>query len=122
MKYEWSSARCKHPSQNLKENVEYFAEYICLIYLIISVYRSNIYLKFAASFKFANVTLKFKQGSRNQKNDYGPISILFIISKIFEKLICRQLLNHFDNILSKLQCGFRKVYTLQHCLILMINK
>ena len=29
MKYEQGSARCSHPSQKLKENVEYFAEYIC---------------------------------------------------------------------------------------------
>ena len=29
MKYERRSARCRHPSQNLKENIEYFDEYIC---------------------------------------------------------------------------------------------
>ena len=75
--------------------------------------------KFLASFKFVNVTLNFKQGSRNQKNSYRPISILLIISKMFEKLICRQLLNRFYNILSKFQCGFRKGYSLQHCLLLM---
>ena len=64
----------------------------------------------------------FKQDSRNQKENYRPISIPLIISKIFEKLICRQLSNHFDNILSKFQCGFRKGYNLQHCLLLMIDK
>ena len=64
----------------------------------------------------------FKQDSRNQKENYRPISIPPIISKIFEKLICRQLSNHFDNILSKFQCGFRKGYSLQHCLLLMIDK
>ena len=45
--------------------------------------------KFPTFFKFANVTPVFKQGSRNQKDNYRPISILPIISKIFEKLICR---------------------------------
>ena len=78
--------------------------------------------KFPASFKFANVTLNFKQGSRNQKNNYRPISILLIISKIFQNLICGQLLNHFHNILSKFQCGFRKDYSLQHCLLLIVDK
>ena len=78
--------------------------------------------KFLASFKFVNVTLNFKQGSRNQKNSYRPISILLIISKMFEKLICRQLLNRFYNILSKFQCGFRKGYSLQHCLLLMLMR
>ena len=100
MKYERSSARCRHPRPNLKQNVE----------------------KFPASFKFANLTLNFKQGSRNQKNNCRPISILFIISKIFEKLIRRQLLNHFDKFLSNFHCSFRKGYSLQFCLLLMIDK
>ena len=63
-----------------------------------------------------------KQGPRYQKDNHRPISILPIISKIFEKLICRQLSNHFDNILSKFQCGFRKGYSPQDCLLLMIDK
>ena len=79
--------------------------------------------KFPASFKFANVTLVFKQGFRNQKNNYRPTSIILIISKIFEKLICGTLLsNHFDYILSQFQRGFRKTYSQQHCLLLMIDK
>ena len=78
--------------------------------------------KFPATFKFANVTPVFKKDNRNQKDNYRPISILPIISKIFEKLICRQLSNHFDNIFSKFQCGFRKGFSAQHCLLLMIDK
>ena len=78
--------------------------------------------KFLAFFKFVNVTPNFKQGSRNQKNNYRPISILLIISKIFQNLICGQLLNHFHNVLSKFQCGFRKDYSLQHCFLLMVDK
>ena len=78
--------------------------------------------KFPATFKFANVTPFFKKSNQNQKDNYRPISILPIISKIFEKLICRQLSNHFDNIFSKFQCGFRKGFCAQHCLLLMIDK
>ena len=81
-----------------------------------------VHLNFPASFKLANITPVFKQASRNQKENCRPISILPIVLKIFEKLICRQLSNHFDNILSKFQCGFRKGYSLQHCLLLMIDK
>ena len=90
----------------LKENADYFAEYVCLQFNEVICAS-----KFPASFNFAKVTLVFKQGFRNQKDNYRPISILPIISKIFEKLICRQLSNHFDNILSKFQCGFRKGYS-----------
>ena len=68
-----------------KKNVndEFFAEYVYLQYS--EAIRSSNFLNY---FKFANVTAAFKQGSRNQKNIYRPISILHLISKIFEKLIC----------------------------------
>ena len=98
-------------------NAEYFAQYICLQFN-----EAICASKFPASFKFANITPVFKQGSKNQKENYRSVSILPIILKIFEKLICRQLSNHFDNILSKFQCGFRKGYSPQHCLLLMIDK
>ena len=40
---------------------------------------------------------------------------------MFERLLSRQLLEFFDNILSKFQYGFRKDYETQHCLILMLE-
>ena len=78
--------------------------------------------KYTESFKSANIRCAFKQGSRNLKNNYRPISILPLISKIFDKFICKQLLNHFNNIFSKLQCGFRKRFGVQHCLLLMMDR
>ena len=101
----------------MKENAEFFAGQIG--HQFNEVICSS---KFPATFKFANVTPVFKQGTRNLKDNYRPISILPIISKIFEKLICRQLSNHFNNIFSKFQCGFRKGFNAQHCLLLMIDK
>ena len=84
------------PVKLLKRNAEYFPEYICHQFN-----KAICASKFPASFKFANVTPVFKQDSRNQKDNYRPISILPIISKIFDKLIYRQLSNHFDNIILK---------------------
>ena len=74
------------PVKVLRENAEFFATQIC--------HQFNEAIcssKFPATFKFANVTPVFKEGIRNLKDNYNPISILPIISKIFEKLICRQL-------------------------------
>ena len=62
--------------------------------------------KFADFFKSADISAVFKEGSPNRKENYRPISILPLISKFFEKVILRQPLNHFGNILSKCQCGF----------------
>ena len=73
------------------------------------IYLSSIYKainpsKFTDSFKFTNIATEFKQASRNPKDNYRPINILPLISKILEKLICKQLSNNFDNIL---QHGFK---------------
>ena len=75
--------------------------------------------KFSNCLKLANITPVFKKGPRTLKNNYRPVSILPIFVKIFERLISRQLLEFFDNILSKFQCGFRNGYETQHCLLLM---
>ena len=53
--------------------------------------------------------------------NYRPVSVLPVFSKIFERLRSKQLLEFFDNILSKFQCGFRKSYGAQHCLLLMLE-
>ena len=105
------------PVKQNAQHAHFFADYIYLQFN--EAVDSS---KFADFFKSADISAAFKQGSRNKKENYRPISILPLISKIFEKIICRQLSNHFDNILSKFQCGFRKGYSPQHCLLLMIDK
>ena len=85
------------PVKVLKENAEFFADQICRQFN-----EAICSSKFPATSKFANVT---------------PI-----ISKIFEKLVCRQLSQHFINICSKFQCDFRQGFNAQHCLLLMIDK
>ena len=59
----------------------------------------------------------------NQKpQQKETVSILPVLSKIFEKLMSEQLYTFFENILPKFQCGFRKGYSTQHCLLLMLEK
>ena len=45
-----------------------------------------------------------------------------IISKIFKKILSKQLFFYFQNILSKFQCGFRKVFSTQNCSLLLTEK
>ena len=75
-----------------------------------------------SSLKPVNITSVFQKGSRNQKENYIPVSIFSIISKIFEKILSKQWYIYFENIPSKFQFGFRKGFSTQHCLILMIEK
>ena len=105
------------PVKVLKENANFFTDYIYLKFN--EAVDSS---KFADFFKSVDIADAFKQGSRNKKENFRPISIVPAISKNFEKIICRQLSNHFDNILSKFRCGFRKGYIPRHCLLLMIDK
>ena len=44
------------------------------------------------------------------------------LSKIFERCMHDQLKGYFDKIMSKYQCGFRKEFSTQYCLLTMIEK
>ena len=50
------------------------------------------------------------------------MSILISISKIHEKLLYDQLSKYFESLLATNQCGFRKVFTSQYCLLVMLEK
>ena len=104
------------PVKIIKANENFFAEAICFYFN-----KSLENGKFPNCLKLANITPVFKKGARTSKNNYRPVSILPDFSKIFERLLSRQLLEFFDNILSKFQCGFRKGYGTQHCLLLMLE-
>ena len=78
--------------------------------------------KFPSSLKMANITAVFKKGTKSLKGNYRPISVLPLVLKIFERVICKHLTVLFDNILWKCQCRFRKDHDIQHCLLLMLEK
>ena len=73
---------------------------------------------FPNNLKLADITPAHKNGERQLKGNYRPVSILSLISKIYERILYNQLYNTFDNILSISQCGFSS----QHCLIVMLEK
>ena len=100
----------------LKANENFFAEAICFYFN-----KSSENGKFPNRLKLANITPVFKEGVRTSKDNYRPVSILSAFSKMFERLLSRQLLDFFDYILSKFQCSFRKGYGTQHCLLLMLE-
>ena len=60
--------------------------------------------------------------SKTSKDNYRPVSLLFHISKIYERCIYYQIQLFFDFLLSKYQCGFRRGYNVQHCLITLIGQ
>ena len=69
----------------------------------------------------AEVILVSKKEEKRDKSNYRPVSILPVISKIYERLMNDQLYRYFDQIFSKFQIGFREGFSTQNCLLYMIE-
>ena len=54
--------------------------------------------------------------------NYRLVSILPTLSKMLERILFEQISVYFDKFLSGQQCGFRKGYTTQHCLLNLLEK
>ena len=69
--------------------------------------------------KLAKVKPLFKKNDRLKPENYRPVSILSIVSKLLEKAIYKQLEIFLvqNNLLYEFQSGFRKSYSTDSCLI-----
>ena len=72
--------------------------------------------------KYAEIAALFKKLDRLCKQNYRPVSILTALSKVFEKIYCRQLTSYFDCLFSKYLSGFRQKYSCQSTLLRMIEE
>ena len=79
---------------------------------------------FPNSLKIAKVIPIYKGGCKSELTNYRPISILPVISKIFEKLIYKRTLSFLSkhSILIPSQYGFRSNHSTSHALIDAISK
>ena len=76
-----------------------------------------------SSLKMAGVTPLHKKGKKDVKENYRPVSILPVFSKVFERGMFAQMpVYFFDNFLSKQQCGFRKGHSTRQCLLALSEK
>ena len=72
--------------------------------------------------KYADVIPTHKKDDKTDKENYRPIRILPNLSKVYERLMYNQIYPYFDTLFSNFQCGFRKGFNAQHCLLAMIEK
>jgi hypothetical protein len=74
--------------------------------------------------KLAKIIPIFKGDDANNVNNYRPISLLPIFSKIIEKIVAKRLGSFLEmnDILSNAQFGFRKQHNTQLPILKLINK
>lgn len=73
--------------------------------------------------KISQVIPIYKKGDPNNQMNYRPISLLPILSKLFEKLLLSQILKYLNenNILSNSQFGFRKKMSTSHAVLAFVD-
>ena len=64
----------------------------------------------------------YKKRERDVKDNYRSVSILPVLSKLYERSMFNQISAFFENVSLKNQCGFRKGYRTQQCLIAALEK
>ena len=79
---------------------------------------------FPAEWKLARVTPIHKSGPRNLLDNYRPISVLPVLSKLLEKIMYHQLYGYLmaNNLLSNNQFGFRKLHSTSTALVSATNE
>ena len=78
--------------------------------------------EFLNELKLADLIPIFKKIGPINKENYRPVSILSHISKVFERLIYKQIDNFIKNKFSVKSCGFRKNHNTQNGLISILEK
>lgn len=74
---------------------------------------------FPESWKIARVAPIFKGGKPDDRSNYRPISVLPVVSRLFEKVIYDQLYQYLDKhkYLASHQSGFRSLHSVVTCLL-----
>ena len=99
----------------LKDRVDLCGQYI------LDIINSGITCNsFPNDMKKADFTPVFKDSDRTLKFKYRSISLLLIVSTIFERTLEEQVSDFMENILKHILCG--KGYSTQYALVLLIEK
>ena len=76
---------------------------------------------FPDSLKTANIAPVHKKDKPTDKENYRPVSVLPLLSKVFERLLYDQLSEYLEKYLNTLLCGFSKAHSTQHALLKLLQ-
>ena len=68
---------------------------------------------FPDKLKVADVSPIFKKDDPQKSKNYRPVSVLPVVSKVFERLLYKQMSLHVEEYLSPYLCGYRKRFSTQ---------
>ena len=94
---------------------------------IVCDYLSNIYNdsksshKYPQPLKLADVVPIHKKEETALLKNYRPVSLIPVVSKLFERDMYNQILSYIDKFLSPYLFGYRKGYSTEQCLIVMLE-
>ena len=94
---------------------------LCFEALTNSINQSIVSGKFPDLVKLVSISPVYKAKGPLNKFNYRPVSVLPLLSKIYERLIFDQLSKHAKKVLSKLLCGLRKAHSTQHALFRLLH-
>ena len=72
---------------------------------------------FPDKLKLADITPLYKKDDKTDKKNYRPVSILPVVSKIFERIMQTQIVSFINEKLYTYMCGYRKGYNTQYALM-----
>ena len=78
--------------------------------------------KFPEDLKLGDISVAFKADDPTSKECFRPISILEAYSKVYERLLCKQINSYMDNKLSAKMCAYREGHSTQHLLLKLIDR
>ena len=78
--------------------------------------------EFPDELKLADVTSIYKKDDPNKSKNYRPVSVLSVVSKVFEKIMHDQISQYINSFLTPYLCGYRKAFSTQQVLLSLIEK
>ena len=106
------------PNIYLKTCAQQLAPGLSLIF-----YKSVVTGQLPEDWRNAIVAPIFKKGNVHLAENYRPVSLTSVISKLLEHIICKHILGHLDrnNILTSLNHGFRKGFSCETQLLVTMD-
>ena len=77
---------------------------------------------FPDKLKAADVSPIFKKDDPQKSKNYRPVSVLPVVSKVFERLLYKQMSLHVEEYLSPYLCGYRKGFSTQQALLSLLER